>query len=394
MNRIVYLDNHATTQVDPRVFAFMRPFLEEEFANASSRSHSAGLKAAEAVEAARAQVAALVGAPAADVFFTSGATEANNTALKGLWEAVRGKACHLITQATEHSSVLATAGYLEKQGVRVTVLPVDEYGRVSPADVRKAITDETFLISVMLANNEVGTLQPAAEIGKIAKEKGVFFHADAAQAAGKIPIDVERMGIDLLSWTAHKMYGPKGVGALYVRRKNPHVRIQPLMHGGEQERGLRSGTLNVPGIAGFGRASEIAFAEMPAESKRIQALRDELEKGLRRLDFVRLNGHSTERLSGNLNLSFAGVEAGAVLSEVQNEIALSASSACASGSTEPSHVLEAMKVPREYLYQALRFGLGRFTTEEDIRFTLKRVTEIVQGYRQTSPFYPPHPKVK
>lgn len=392
MNRIVYLDNHATTQVDSRVFEFMRPFMEEDFANASSRSHRAGLKAAEAVEAAREQVGALVGAPAADILFTSGATEANNTALKGLWEAVRGKACHLITQATEHSSILATAGYLEKQGVRVTILPVDAYGRVSPQDVREAITDETFLISVMLANNEVGTLQPAAEIGKIAKEKGVFFHADAAQAAGKIPIDVESLGIDLLSWTAHKMYGPKGVGALYIRRKHPHVRIQPLMHGGEQEKGLRSGTLNVPGIAGFGKASQIAACEMPAESKRILALRDKLEKGLCRLDFVRLNGHSTERLSGNLNLSFAGVEAGAVLAEVQNEIALSASSACSSGSTEPSHVLKAMKVPREYLHQALRFGLGRFTTEEDIRFTLERITHIIQQYRRISPFYPPQQK--
>lgn len=393
MKRILYLDNHATTQVDPRVREAMRPFMEEDFANASSRSHAAGLKAAAAVEKARASAAALVGASASEIVFTSGATEANNTALKGLWEAVRGKASHLITQATEHSSVLASAGYLEKQGVRVTVLPVDAFGRVSPEDVRLAVTDETFLISVMLANNEVGTLQPAAEIGKIAKEKGVFFHADAAQAAGKIPVDVEKMGIDLMSWTAHKMYGPKGVGALYIRQKNPHVRIQPLLHGGEQEGGLRSGTLNVPGIVGFGKASEIAADEMPAEAERVKALRDQLEKGFRRLDFVRLNGHSTHRLPGNLNLSFAGVEAGAVLAEVQDEIALSASSACASASTEPSHVLKAMGVPQEYLYQALRFGLGRFTTQEEILFTLDRMTDIIQRCRQASPFYPPEKKL-
>lgn len=387
---MIYLDNHATTRLDPAVLDSMMPFLTEEYANASSRSHAAGLRASEAVEKARVQAAALIGASPQEVFFTSGATESSNTALKGLWESVRGRPAHLITQATEHSSVLAAARYLEAQGVRVTMLPVDSEGRVSPGDVKAALTGETFLISIMLANNEVGTIQPAAEIGRIAKEAGVFFHADAAQAAGKIPVDVNALGIDLMSWTAHKMYGPKGVGALYVRREGPHVRLHPLLHGGEQERGLRSGTLNVPGIVGFGKASEIAGTVLENESRRILALRERLDRGLRsRLDFVRLNGHSTHRLPGNLNLSFAGVEAEAVLYEVRGEIAISSSSACASGSGEPSHVLKAMRVPRGYLYQALRFGIGRFTTEREVDAAVERLTEVIQTKRRTSPFYPP-----
>ncbi len=390
MKHFVYLDYHATSPVDPRVRDAMRPFFEEEFANASSLSHAAGVRAFAAVEAARRQTAALVGASPEDVFFTSGATESNNTALKGLWEAVRGKGRHIITQETEHPSVLETASWLEGQGVKVTRLPVDGAGRVAPEDVLRAITGETFLVSVMFANNEAGTVQPIAEIGRFAKEKNVFFHVDASQSAGKIPVDVEALGIDLMSWTAHKMCGPKGVGALYVRRKNPHVRIFPLLHGGGQERGLRSGTLNVPGIVGFGKASEIAAAERAEESVRICHLRDKLESGfLTRLDFVRLNGHPTERLPGSLNISFAGIEAEALLAEIGSEIAVSASSACSSGSTEPSHVLKAMKVPRQYLYQAVRFGLGRFTTEEEIHFVLDRVTEVVTRLRRSSPFYPP-----
>ncbi len=390
MKRFVYLDYHAAAPLDPYVLGAMRPFLEEEYANASSLSHAAGVRAAEAVENARRQTAGLVGAPPEDVFFTSGATESNNTALKGLWEAFRGKGRHLITQETEHPSVLATCAWLETQGVRVTKLRVDAGGRISPQDVLGAITEETFLISIMFANNEVGTIQPIAEIGRLAKEKSVFFHVDASQAAGKIPVNVEALGIDLLSWTAHKMCGPKGVGALYIRRKNPHVRILPLLHGGGQERGIRSGTLNVPGIVGFGKASEIAAGGMEEESIRIGRLRDKLETGfLTRLDFVRLNGHSTSRLPGNLNISFAGVEAEALLGEIGPEIAASASSACSSGSTEPSHVLKAMNVPRDYLYQAVRFGLGRFTTEEEIEFVLERVTKAVTRLRSSSPFYPP-----
>ncbi|MBU3759107.1 MAG: cysteine desulfurase [Candidatus Omnitrophica bacterium] len=390
MNSMIYLDNQATTRLDPLVLEAMLPFLKDDYANASSASHDAGLRAAEAVEKARCQTARLIGAQPSEVFFTSGATESNNTVLKGLWECRRAERSHIITQATEHSSVLAAARFLENHGVRLTVLPVDGEGRVNPGDVHSAITDETFLISIMLANNEVGTIQPASEIGRIAKQAGVFFHADASQAAGKIPLNVQELQADLLSWTAHKMYGPKGIGALYVRREKPHVRLQPLLHGGEQERGLRSGTLNVPGIVGFGKASEIAEAVLEDEQRRVRSLREKLFKGLcERLDFTRLNGHSTHRLPGNLNLSFAGIEAEAVLDEIRGEIALSASSACSSGSGGASHVLQAMNVPSGYLHQALRFGIGRFTTAEEIDAVLERLTEVIARQRKSSPFYPP-----
>jgi cysteine desulfurase len=384
----IYLDNHATTKVDPRVVDAMLPYFTEKYGNAASRNHAFGWAAEEAVEQARQQIAEVLNADAKEIVFTSGATESNNLALKGVVEMYREKGDHIIISSTEHRSVLDTAKTLEtKRGVKVTYLPVDKYGMVSPDDVRAAITDKTVLISVMLANNEIGTVNPAAEIGKVAKEKGVLFHCDATQGVAKIPVDVQAMGIDLLSCTAHKIYGPKGIGALYVRKKGPRVRLAPIIDGGGHERGMRSGTLAVPLIAGFGAAVAICQQEMPAESIRMAALRDKLQKTMTSaLEEVYLNGHPTQRLPHNLNLSFAYVEGESLLMGMK-EIALSSGSACTSATLEPSYVLKALGVGAELAHSSIRFGIGRFNTEEEIDYTAKRMIETVTKLREMSPLY-------
>jgi cysteine desulfurase len=387
MTRRIYLDHHATTPVDPAVLEAMLPFFTEEFGNAASRSHSFGWKAEEAVEAARQQVAALVGASPREIYFTSGATESDNLAILGAAEAHRDRGDHILAGATEHKAVLDCCARLEKAGFRVTLLPVDPKGRVSPDDVRSALTPRTLLVALMAANSEVGTIHPIAEIGKIAKEAGVLFVCDAAQAAGKIPLDVEAMGIDLMAFSAHKTYGPKGVGALYVRKRNPRVRLAPLLHGGGQERGLRSGTLNVPGIVGFGKACEVAGRVMAEESARLGALRDRLHRAITdRLEDVQRNGGPEHCLPHNLNLSFAGVE-GEALMLAMDEIAVSSGSACTSASREPSHVLRAMGVSDDLAVASIRFGLGRFNTEAEIDLAAERVVESVRKLREISPLY-------
>ena len=324
----IYMDNHSTTPCDPRVLEAMLPYFTEKFGNASSRNHTFGWEAEEGVDRARRQIARLVNADAKELVFTSGATESDNLALKGVVEMYKQKGNHIITSSTEHRAVLDTAKALEKKGINVTFLPVDKTGRVNPEDVRGAITDQTILISIMLANNEIGTINPIKDIGKIAKEKGILFHCDATQGVGKIPVDIQEMGIDLMSFTAHKIYGPKGIGALYVRRKGPRVRLVPMIDGGGHERGMRSGTLPVPLVVGFGKACELCEQEMPTESVRMAALRDRLQEGIMgALEEVYLNGHPIHRLPGNLNVSFAYVEGEALLMGVK-EIALSSGSAC------------------------------------------------------------------
>ncbi len=383
----IYLDYHATTPVDPEVFKAMTPYFLEVYGNAASRNHEFGWTAEAAVEKARNQVAKLVGASEKEIIFTSGATESNNLAIHGVAEMYRTKGKHILTTPVEHKAVIDTCNYLQTQGYEVTMLPVDKYGRVSADDVRAAIRPDTILVSVMFANNEIGSINPIAEIGKVCKEKGVLFHTDAVQAAGKIPVDVEKMGIDLLSMSAHKMYGPKGIGALYVRRKNPRVRLSPIIHGGGHERGMRSGTLNVPGIVGYGKAAEIALAKMPEESARLLKLRERMWKGFQdQLDEIYLNGHPTERLPGNLNVSFAFVE-GESLMMGMKEIAVSSGSACTSASLEPSYVLKAIGVGEDLAHTSIRFGLGRFTTEEEIDYALKKTVEVVRKLRDLSPLY-------
>ena len=384
----IYLDHHATTPVDPRVLEAMQPYWTQECGNPAS-GHVFGWKAKQAVEKARAQIAQLLaGAREEEIFFTSGATESNNTALKGAAERYAERGGHLITVATEHKAVLDVCHYLETRDFTVTYLPVDALGRLNLQDLEKAITDKTFLISVMHANNEVGVIHPLAEIGRIAKEREILFHVDAAQSAGKIPLNVEAWGIDLLSLSAHKLYGPKGVGVLYVRQNKPHVRLSPLLHGGGHEHGLRSGTLNVPGIVGLGKACEIAGAEMPEESRCVRALRDRLEKGLKQnLDRIYVNGDAENRLPHNLNISFAYVESESLLMAINESIAVSSGSACTDGSADTSHVLKALRVPPERLHTALRFGIGRFNTAEEIDFVIQKVTETVRKLRAMSPLY-------
>ena len=383
----IYLDSHSTTPVDPRVLDAMLPYFTEKFGNAASRNHAFGWEAEEAVEQARKQIARLIHADAKEIVFTSGATESDNLALKGIVEMYREKGDHVITSMTEHRAILDTAKALEKRGVKVTYLPVDKTGMVRPDDVRNAITDKTILISVMLANNEIGTINPVREIGKIAKEKGIIFHCDGTQGVGKIPVDVQEMGIDLLSFSAHKIYGPKGIGALYVRKKSPRVRLAPQMDGGGHERGMRSGTLPVPLIVGFGKACEICEQEMATESKRLAALRDRLQDSiLKALDEVYLNGHPTERLPHNLNLSFAYVEGESLLMGLK-EIALSSGSACTSATLEPSYVLRALGVGSDLAHSSIRFGLHRFSTEEEVDYAGKRVVEVVNKLREMSPLY-------
>jgi len=388
LKKPVYMDNHATTRVDSRVLDAMLPYFTEKFGNAASRNHSFGWEAEEAVDRSRNQIAALIGAKSKEIIFTSGATESDNLAIKGIVEFYKDKGNHIISCVTEHKAVLDSCRALERAGkATVTYLPVDKYGMVDPDAVRRAITDKTVLITIMWANNEIGTIHPIAEIGKIAKEKGIVFHCDAVQAIGKVPVDVEKAGVDLASITAHKIYGPKGIGAIYVRSKGPRVRLTPMMDGGGHERGMRSGTLNVPGIVGLGAACEIAGKEMPDEAQRLIQLRSQLQAGLfERLDEIYVNGHPTERLPGNLNVSFAYVEGESLLMGI-NDIAVSSGSACTSATLEPSYVIRALGIDDELAHSSIRFGLGRFNTLEEVDYVTDRVSKEVKRLREMSPLY-------
>jgi cysteine desulfurase len=386
----IYMDNNATTRTDPRVVEAMLPYFTEKYGNSASRNHAFGWEAEEAVENGREQIGKLIGAGAKEIVFTSGATESNNLAIKGVASMYRKKGDHVITVVTEHKAVLDPCKRLERDGYKVTFLPVDKDGRVSAEQVAAAMTDKTILVSIMAANNEIGTMQPIAEIGKLCKQRGVLFHTDAVQAVGKVPVDVEAMGIDLLSLSGHKLYGPKGIGALYVRRKDPRVRLDPIIDGGGHERGMRSGTLPVPLIVGLGEACELAGKEMAAETKRLFALRERLRKGITsKLEDVYLNGHPTERLPGNLNLSFAYVEGEAMMMGIK-DVAVSSGSACTSASLEPSYVLKALGVGDELAHSSIRFGLGRFNTEEEVDFVVDDVVRAVNHLRQMSPLYEMH----
>jgi cysteine desulfurase len=383
----IYMDNNSTTRVDPRVVEAMLPFFTEKFGNAASRSHPFGWETEKATEESREKIATLIGAGAKEIIFTSGATESDNLALKGVAQMYKKKGNHIITQVTEHKAVLDTCKRLEKEGFQVTYLPVDRYGQVSGDQVREAITPKTILVTIMAANNEIGTLQPIKAIGKVCKEKGILFHTDAVQAVGKVPVNVEEMGIDLLSLSGHKMYAPKGIGALYVRKKDPRVRLEPQIDGGGHERGMRSGTLPVPSIVGLGVAAEIARNEMPEESKRLIRLRERLRKGI--MDQVPesyLNGHPTERLPGNANISFAYVEGEGLMMGIK-DVAVSSGSACTSASLEPSYVLRALGVGDELAHSSIRFGLSRFNTEEEVDFVIDHVVREVNRLRAMSPLY-------
>lgn len=383
----IYMDNNSTTRVDPRVVEAMLPYFTEKFGNAASRSHAFGWDAEAAVEEAREQIAALIGASAKEVIFTSGATESNNLAIKGVAAMYKKKGNHVITQATEHKAVLDTCKRLARDGYQVTYLPVDKYGQVSADQVREATTDKTVLVSIMAANNEIGTVQPIQAIGRLCKERGVLFHTDAVQAVGKVPLDVEGMGIDLLSLTAHKIYGPKGIGALYVRKKDPRVRLEPQIDGGGHERGMRSGTLPVPSIVGLGTACAIAAREMPEETQRTFRLREKLRKGIMdRLPETYLNGHPTDRLPGNANISFAYVEGEGLMMGIK-DVAVSSGSACTSASLEPSYVLRALGVGDELAHSSIRFGIGRFNTEEEVDYVVGHVVQEVNRLREMSPLY-------
>ena len=382
----IYMDNHSTTQVDPRVIETMLPFFTEKFGNASSRNHVFGWDSEAAVDRAREQVASLIHAASPrEIVFTSGATESDNIAIKGIAEAYAQKGTHIITCAIEHKAVLDSCKSLERKGYRVTYLPVRANGLIDLDELRDALTDKTILISIMAANNEIGTIEPVREIGQIAKEKGILFHTDATQAVGKIPVNVEDMGIDLLSLTAHKIYGPKGVGALYVRSSKPQVKLGPLIEGGGQERGLRSGTLNVPGIVGLGKACEIAQQDLMADGERLTGLSQRLRTQIvGQLDEVSVNGDPLQRLPGNLHLSFAYIEGESLLMALK-DIAVSTGSACTSASLEPSHVLRAIGLEEHLAHSSVRFGLGRFNTEEEVDYTAHRVVEEVRRLRKLSP---------
>jgi cysteine desulfurase len=383
----IYMDNHATTPLDPRVLEAMMPYLTGVFGNAASRNHSFGWEAEKAVEKAREQVAKLIGATAKEIIFTSGATESNNLALKGIAEMYRERGNHIITQVTEHKAILDTCKKLEKQGYRVTYLPVGADGLIDLEDLKRAIDDKTILVSIMFANNEIGVLQPVREIGAICKEKGILFHTDGVQAVGKIPVDVQKDNIDVMSLSGHKIYGPKGVGALYVRRRNPRVQISEQINGGGHERGMRSGTLNVPGIVGLGAACEIAQNEMEAEGKREQELRDYLKTKLENaLDYVHVNGNMEHHLPGNLNMSFVYVEGESLLMGI-NDIAVSSGSACTSATLEPSYVLKALGLGDDVAHSSIRFGLGRFNTKAEVDYVSDKIIDVVKKLRELSPLY-------
>jgi len=385
---LIYLDNNATTPLDPRVLDAMMPYLTEKFGNAASRSHRYGWDAEEAVEKARGQVAALLGASDKEIVFTSGATESDNLAIKGTVEMLAEKGRHIITCQTEHKAVIDPCKYLESKGVAdVTFLDPDKHGRVSASQVRAALRDDTILITLMTANNEIGTIHPIAEIGAVAKEKGIWFHTDATQAVGKIPFDVELLKVDMASLSGHKIYGPKGVGALYVRRRNPRVRLAPVIHGGGHERGMRSGTLNVPGIVGLGEACHLCMVDREKDLARIRQLRDRLEARIRAaLDHVALNGDPEWRLPTTVNLSFAYVEGESLIMGVP-DVAVSSGSACTSASLEPSYVLRALGVGDELAHSSIRFSLGRFTTEQDVDEAADEIIKTVRRLREMSPLY-------
>lgn len=384
----IYLDNHATTPVDPRVLAAMLPYFTEQFGNASSKNHAFGWEAEAAVDSAREQVAKLIGAGSArEIVFTSGATESDNLAIKGVAQAYRERGNHIVTCATEHKAVLDSCKALEKQGFKVTYLRVQTNGLLDLQRLEESLTDETILVSIMAANNEIGTIQPVEEIGRLTRKKGILFHTDATQAVGKIPINVDKMAIDLLSLTAHKIYGPKGVGALYVRGEKPRVKVTPMLDGGGHERGMRSGTLNVPGIVGLGIACELGQKEMGGEAERLMGLRERLRTGLvQQLEDVYINGDPGRRLPGNLNMSFAYID-GESLKMGLKEIAVSTGSACTSASLEPSHVLKALGLDDSLAHASIRFGVGRFNTAEEIEYTIGRVAEEVHRLRKISPLY-------
>jgi cysteine desulfurase len=383
----IYLDNHATTQCDPRVVEAMMPFFIENFGNAASRNHSFGWVAEEGVENARKQIADLIGANSKEIVFTSGATESNNLAIKGVVEMYAERGNHIITAATEHKAVLDTCKHLEKQGVRVTYLPLQGDGLIDLDMLRDAITDKTVLVSIMYANNEIGVIQNVTEIGKICKEKGVLFHTDGVQAVGKIPVNVIQDNIDIMSLTGHKMYGPKGVGALYVRRRNPRVQISAQMDGGGHERGMRSGTLNVPGIVGFGKAAALCQELMPVESEKHRVMRDRLKAKLESsLEETYINGSMTSRLPHNLNMSFAYVEGESLLMGI-NDIAVSSGSACTSATLEPSYVLKALGLGDDLAHTSIRFGIGRFNTDEEVDYVANKMIEVVNKLRELSPLW-------
>ena len=383
----IYFDNHATSPMDPRVLEAMLPYFTERFGNAASRNHKYGWEAEEAVEIARKQIADLIGASPKEIVFTSGATESDNLAIKGAAHMYREKGDHIITAVTEHKAVIDTCKRLEKEGFTVTYLPVKKDGLIDLDQLRGAITPKTTLVTIMAANNEIGVLQPIDEIGAIAREKGILFHTDAVQAVGKVPFDVNVSNIHMASLTAHKIYGPKGVGALYVRRRNPRVLLTPLIDGGGHERGMRSGTLNVPGIVGFGKAAEICRLEMAGESARIKALRDRLNQKLHDgLDELYINGSMEHRLPGNLNISFAYVEGESLLMGI-NDVAVSSGSACTSASLEPSYVLKALGAGDELAHSSIRFGLGRFNTDEEVDYVVAKLVSVVSKLREMSPLY-------
>src|SRR3989442_7944224 len=383
----IYMDNHATTQLDPRVLEEMLPYFMEKFGNAASRNHPFGWSAEEAVEQAREQIAKLVGATTKEIIFTSGATESDNLAIKGVAEMYREKGNHIITAVTEHKAVLDTCKRLEKYGYRVTYMPVQKDGLIDLDDLKRAMDDKTILVSIMYANNEIGVLQPVAEIGKLCRERGVIFHTDATQAIGKVPVDVVKQNIDLASISGHKMYGPKGVGALYVRRKNPRVQIAAIIDGGGHERGMRCGTLTVPSIVGLGKACAIAHEDMPQESCKLAGLRNRLrDRIMGKLDEVYINGSMDHRLPGNLNISFAYVEGESLLMGI-NDIAVSSGSACTSATLEPSYVLKALGTGDDLAHSSIRFGIGRFNTEAEVDYVADRVIETVERLRELSPLY-------
>jgi cysteine desulfurase len=383
----IYMDNHATTRVDPRVLDAMLPYFSDTFGNAASRNHEFGWVAEQAVEQAREQIAKLIGATSKEIIFTSGATESDNLAIKGVAEMYREKGDHIITQTTEHKAVLDTCKRLEKHGFRVTYLPVQKDGRIDLDDLKRAIDAKTILVSIMHANNEIGVLQPVREIGQLCHERGVLFHTDAVQSVGKVPFNVIEDHIDLASISAHKIYGPKGVGALYVRRKNPRVQLVAQIDGGGHERGMRSGTLNVTGIVGLGKACEIAMHELPEETAKLTQLRDRLKQQiLSNLDEVYVNGSMEHRVPGNLNISFAYVEGESLLMGI-NDIAVSSGSACTSATLEPSYVLKALGTGDDLAHSSIRFGIGRFNTQAEVDYVAKRVVETVKRLRELSPLY-------